>query len=410
MSVKPFASPIYRPAHRIERENEFAGRRVTRAAADETLIMSVSTSIERGRVAYFALDLPHKGQASYVHIHEIVDNLRQLGWSVDLFTPRPGTPEQPRNVVAKAYEYLRTSWQAAMSLRTHDVLYVRAHALTWPVAIVARLSGRVLVEEVNGTELDLIVSRPWLRPLRGLLRWLYVSQYRRSHHLFPVANELADWLRAETRHDRISVVPNAANTDLFRPIEREPQEPFVVFFGGLTDWHGVDVMVDAIRHPAWPGGIRLVVIGTGVRQNLVADAVRAGLPIRWLGYQPYEQIPGLIAGAIAGLIPMTNPLGRSSTGMNPLKLFETLACGIPAIVSELPGQADLVRGGRCGLVVPCGDAAALARAVGELAADPVAAREMGRRGAAMVRAAHSWRARAVEIDKVLRACLVGMPR
>jgi glycosyltransferase involved in cell wall biosynthesis len=371
--------------------------------------MSVSSSIERGKLAYFALDLPHKGQASYVHIHEIVDNLRQLGWHVDLFAPRPGAPEQRRNGFAKTYEYLRTMWQAAASLGTHDALYVRAHALAWPVALAARLRGRVLVEEVNGTELDLIVSRPWLRPLRGLLRWLYVSQYRRSHHLFPVANELADWLRAETRHDRISVVPNAANTDLFRPIDRVPQEPFVVFFGGLTDWHGVDIMVDAVRHPAWPSGIRLVVIGTGVRQNLVADAVRAGLPISWLGYRPYEEIPGLIAGAIAGLIPMTNPLGRSSTGMNPLKLFETLACGIPAIVSELPGQADLVRENRCGLVVPCGDAAALARAVGELAADPGAAREMGQRGAAVVRAAHSWRARAVEIDKVLRACLAGTP-
>jgi len=369
--------------------------------------MSGSPSIERGKLAYLALDLPHKGQASYVHIHEVVDNLRRLGWRVDLFTPRPGTPDKPRKVVAKAYEYLRTSWQALMSLRTHDVLYVRAHALTWPVAMAARLSGRVLVEEVNGTELDLIVSRPWLRPLRGVLRWLYVSQYRRSHHLFPVANELADWLRAQARHDRISVVPNAANTDLFHPIDCEPQEPFVVFFGGLTDWHGVDVMVDAIRHRAWPGGVRLLVIGTGVRQALVEEAVRAGLPIRWLGYRPYEQIPGLIAGAIAGLIPMTNPLGRSSTGMNPLKLFETLASGLPAIVSELPGQADLVREGRCGLVVPCGDAAALARAVAELAAAPDAAREMGRRGAAVVRAAHSWRARAVEIDKVLRVCLAG---
>jgi glycosyltransferase involved in cell wall biosynthesis len=367
--------------------------------------MSGSTSIERGKLAYFALDLPHKGQASFVHIHEIVDNLRRLGWRVDLFAPRPGAPDRSRNAVAKAYEYLRATWQALMSLRTHDVLYVRAHALAWPVAIAARLRGRVLVEEVNGTELDLIVSRPWLRPWRGLVRWLYVSQYRRSQHLFPVANELAAWLRSETRHDRITVVPNAANTDLFRPIDRRPAEPFVVFFGGLTDWHGVDVMVDALRHPAWPARMRLVVIGTGVRQNLLEDAVRAGLPIRWLGYRPYEEIPDLVAGATAGLIPTTNPLGRSSTGMNPLKLFETLACGIPAIVTQLPGQADLVREGRCGLVVPCGDAAALAHAVAQLAADPAEAREMGTRGAALVRASHSWRARAVEIDKVLCACL-----
>jgi glycosyltransferase involved in cell wall biosynthesis len=258
---------------------------------------------------------------------------------------------------------------------------------------------------VNGTELDLIVSRPWLRPLRPLLRWLYVSQYRCSQHLFPVANELGAWLRTEARHDRVTVVPNAANIDLFRPIDAPAQEPFVVFFGGLTDWHGVDLMVDAVRHPDWPAGVRLVVIGTGVRRNLIEDAVRDGLPVRWLGYRPYEELPRLIAGALAGLIPTTNPLGRSSTGLNPLKLFETLACGIPAIVTALPGQRELVAQGRCGLVVPCDDAAALAHAVRELAADPARAREMGKRGLELVRASHSWHARAVEIDKVLRACL-----
>jgi glycosyltransferase involved in cell wall biosynthesis len=378
-----------------------------RSAANDGPSVTMSNSIQRGNIAYFALDLPHKGQASYVHIHEIVGNLRQLGWSVDLFTPRPGAPDRQRNVLAKAYEYLRTTWQALTRLGRYDVLYVRAHALAWPVAIAASMKGLVVVQEINGTELDLIVSRPWLGPLRPLLRSLYGSQYRRASRLFPVARELAELLRVQVGHDRISVVPNAANTELFHPIERDPPQPFVVFFGGLTDWHGVDVMVDAVRHPSWPGKLELLVIGTGVRQNLVEAAVRAGLPIRWLGYRPYEQIPGLIAGAIAGLIPMTNPLGRSATGMNPLKLYETLACGIPAIVTDLPGQADLVAGGQCGVVVPCGDAAALARAVARLVADPAQAREMGRRGAALVRAAHSWHARAVEIDKVLRDCLAG---
>jgi glycosyltransferase involved in cell wall biosynthesis len=371
---------------------------------------SASKPNGRGQIAYFALDLPHRGQASFVHINEIVENLRALQWGVDLYAPRPGSPYERRNILRKVFEYIRAAWLVLVGLRRYDVLYVRAHALAWPVAMAARLRGRVLVEEVNGTELDLIVSRPWLRPLRPLLRWLYVSQYRRAQHLFPVANGLAAWLRAAARHARVTVVPNAANTDLFRPIESRPQEPFVVFFGGLTDWHGVDVMVDAMRHRAWPSGVRLVVIGTGVRRNLIEDAVRAELPIRWLGYRPYEELPQLIAGALAGLIPTTNPLGRSSTGMNPLKLFETLACGIPAIVTDLPGQRELVTEGRCGLVVPCGDAAALARAVEELAADPARARQMGERGAALVRATHSWHARAVEIDKVLRACLAGGAR
>jgi glycosyltransferase involved in cell wall biosynthesis len=374
-------------------------------AASQPTNVPMSDTTERGSLAYFALDLPHKGQASYVHIHEIVANLRALGWQVDLVTPRPTKPNEPRNVVAKTLEYAGAIRNAIKMLGSRDALYVRAHALAWPVAMAAWMKRRVVVQEINGTELDLIVSRPWLRPLRPLLRWLYVSQYRRADHLFPVAKELAELLRGQVNHDRISVVPNAANTDLFRPIERVPGKPFVVFFGGLTDWHGVDVMVDALRHPDWPDAIRLVIIGTGVRQNLVEAAVRSGLPVDWLGYRPYEEIPGLIAGALAGLIPMTNPLGRSSTGMNPLKLYETLACGIPAVVSELPGQADLIREGDCGLVIPCGDAAALARAVAQLAADPARAREMGQRGATLVRAAHSWHARAVEVDAVLRRCV-----
>jgi len=366
---------------------------------------AMPNSGKRGAIAYFALDLPHKGQASYVHINEIIDNLRRLGWAVDLFAPRPRSPGDRRNVVAKAFEYIGATWRLLRRLGKYDALYVRAHALAWPVSMAAAVRGTVMVQEINGTELDLIVGRPWLRPFRSLLRWLYVSQYRRANHLFPVAKELAELLRAQVGHDRISVVPNAANTDLFRPIEREKVDPFVIFFGGLTDWHGIDVMIDAVRHSSWPAGLPLVLIGTGARQNLVEAAVGAGLPIRWLGYRPYEQIPGLVAGAIAGLIPMTNPLGRSSTGMNPLKLYETLACGVPAIVSDLPGQADLVAAGRCGIVVPCGDAAALARAVAQLASDPAQAREMGARGAALVQAGHSWHARAIDIDGVLRTCV-----
>ena len=118
-------------------------------------------------------------------------------------------------------------------------------------------------------------------------------------------------------------------------------------------------MLDALRHPNWPAGVQLLVIGAGAQQHLVQQAVQAGLPVRWLGYRPHEQIPELIAGAIAGLIPITNPRGRSSTGVSPLKLYETLACGIPVIATDLPGQAEVVRAGNCGIVIPCDDAAAL---------------------------------------------------
>src|SRR5262249_42322486 len=185
---------------------------------------------------------------------------------------------------------------------------------------------------------------------------------------------------------------NGANVDLFRLIARDCP-PFAVFFGGLTAWHGVDLMLDAVRHKDWPAGVELVVIGAGAQQDLVQAAQQSGLPVRWLGYRPHEQIPELVAGAIAGLIPITNPRGRSSTGISPLKLYETLACGIPAVVTDLPGQAEVVRAGNCGVVIPCDDAAALAAAVAGLAADPAAARRIGPPGPAFARREPSWVAR-----------------
>jgi glycosyltransferase involved in cell wall biosynthesis len=91
----------------------------------------------------------------------------------------------------------------------------------------------------------------------------------------------------------------------------------------------------------------------------------------------------------------------------PLKLFEALACGTPTIVTDLRAQADLVRAGECGLVVPVGDADALARAVAELAGDPERRNRLGAAGARLVAAEHSWTARAVETASILRQAIQG---
>lgn len=62
-----------------------------------------------------------------------------------------------------------------------------------------------------------------------------------------------------------------------------------------------------------------------------------------------------------------NNLGdRFSTGLSPLKMYETLACGVPIIVSDFPGQADLIRNGNCGLVIPPENEVSLAKAVSYL--------------------------------------------
>jgi glycosyltransferase involved in cell wall biosynthesis len=79
-----------------------------------------------------------------------------------------------------------------------------------------------------------------------------------------------------------------------------------------------------------------------------------------------------------------------------------LACGLPSVVTDFPGQADLVRSLGAGIVVPPDDPAALARAVATLLANRLSSQEMARI-AAVIKAEHSWDSRAAEVEKLLFA-------
>lgn len=369
-----------------------------------------SNPAQSRRLVYFALDVPHRRNAAFIHVTEIVGELRKRGWQIDLIMPEPDPEVSVAGLFRRFMKFLRVIGFGIRSLPGHDVLYVRAHLLAWPVTVAARLRGMAVAQEINGLYSDVIIGNPKLRRLRPLIEWLYRSQYRVSDQLFAATEAMADWLRRDIGHSRVTTVTNGANTTLFKPSGIIAADPFVVFFGGLTVWHGIDTMIDAVKHPDWPTGVSLLIIGTGLRQPLVEQAVRDGLPICFLGPRAYEDIPGLIAGALAGLVPITNPENRSSTGVLPLKLYEVAASGLPVIATELPGQADFVRRYRCGIVIPVGDAAALAAAVAQISTDPANSRDMGRRGAEAVQAEHSWAARGGEIDNALRAMLDRLAR
>lgn len=122
------------------------------------------------------------------------------------------------------------------------------------------------------------------------------------------------------------------------------------------------------RHSAGDGALR---------EEVDRAAAETGRIVA-LGRIPYRDVPGVMANATIGLVPITDPGGRSSlAGISPLKLYELLACGVPVVVTDLPGLSEIVRDEDCGRVIPVDDSAAMARAVRSLADDPDSARAMG---------------------------------
>ncbi|MEK9672145.1 MAG: glycosyltransferase family 4 protein [Rhodospirillaceae bacterium] len=364
------------------------------------------------RLLYLALEAPREGQASYAHIHEIIAGLERRGWAVTLFAPSYSDKWKRPSLPFRLIEYLCLQWRVMRAFEEGERVYVRCHFLAFPAALWARLRGAPIVHEINGPYEDVAIAYRWAAPLAGVINWMWRTQYRWADRLITVTPQLADWVRAQGVATPVDVVPNGANTDLFRPDaptaggDTLPRK-YAIFFGGLARWQGIPTMLAAKALADWPEDVGLVVVGDGADRPAVEAAAAGDPAIRYLGRRPYRDLPGLIAGAVCGLVPKNSGGDRAGTGLYPLKVFETLACGVPAVVSDFPGQGDLVKNNDCGIAVPAEDPPALARAVAALAANPDRANAMGRRGRDIIAAHHSWDTRAGATEETLNK--VGAP-
>jgi glycosyltransferase involved in cell wall biosynthesis len=326
---------------------------------------------------------------------------------VDLHQPGYAESADDPGLWARLREFLRVQAGVIRVSGEYDALYVRSHFAAFPTVLYAKVREIPVVREVNGTYADLFIAWPWTRALAPLFRWVMRAQLRWSDTVIAVTEGLADWVRGEGAEGRIRVVSNAADVELFRSdraTETELPDRFVIFFGALAPWQGIETLLEAVHDPSWPEDVRLVVAGDGALRERVEEATADG-KVLYIGTVPYRNLPGVVTASLAGLSPQGNLAGRGDTGLHPLKVFETMACGVPVIVTDHPGQADLVRSVDCGIVVPPEDPPALAGAVARLADDREAARAMGARGRRAAVERHSWKRRAEETAAVLSECL-----
>ncbi len=367
--------------------------------------MTARTEKNRGRLLYFSASAVEAGTPAHTHVHGIVDGLIRRGWSVRVVSPAParldGLPGQLRRLCDVVVRQLR----AGIRIRTYDVLYCRCHFGLWPISLWARLRGVPVIQEINGPYSDYFAAHPYMAWARWPVTFSIRAQMRLADALVVVTEPMKTWIAGEVSARRVAVVPNGADTRRFRPGagDRPTVEGrYAVFVGSLAVWQGIGTMIDAVWHPDWPSDVRLVIAGDGAERAVVEEAAGRSDRIVYLGPVPHEAVPGLICGSIAGLAPKVPVGGLAETGFSALKLYESLACGVPVVASDAMGHRETIRHNDCGILIPVGDAGALARAVAALGEDPERARAMGERGLDFVRREASWDRRAGDVDGLIR--------
>ncbi|MDO9582819.1 MAG: glycosyltransferase family 4 protein [Desulfomicrobium sp.] len=352
---------------------------------------------------YLCLQATRQGQASYSHVHEILSGLQRRGVSAILFEPAHVKSVNHPNIFSRLQGFISTQFKLIFSDKP-DLVYVRWHFATILVSFWAKVRNIPVIQEVNGPYEDLFLSYPWTRKFRNFFVFIMRQQLKWADAVIAVTPQLVEWSCKESCHDNVYLISNGANTDIFRNEASHTEliqysGKYVIFFGALAPWQGVDVMLEAISSHEWPSKVTLLIVGDGADKTKIIEASRSYSCLHYLPSVDQKNLAGLIASSLASMIPKIGEW--SKTGLFPLKLFESLACGVPVVVSDWPGMADFVREHQCGIVVPPGDPEALARAVAELDKDPASARIMGGRGSEVVRLSHSWDAKAEETFHII---------
>lgn len=164
------------------------------------------------------------------------------------------------------------------------------------------------------------------------------------------------------------IVPGAAANDLRSELGLDASDFVGLYSGTMSTKQGLELIVEAAKLlENTDRRVRFIMCGEGPHKATLQDLGNGLTNVRFLGLQPDGRFIDLLKTADFHLIPQK---AQAADLVLPSKLASIFATGRPAIVMAEPGTglADEVAGG--GLVIPPGDASALAGAVRRLADNP----------------------------------------
>ena len=190
-------------------------------------------------------------------------------------------------------------------------------------------------------------------------------------------------------HNGIDAAPFDAVTDADARALRERLSPgagyVMAVFGRLHEWKGQRTALAAMD--ALPGDCHLWIVGAPLfgeqafEEALRSRAAERGLSSRvhFLGFRDDIALLMRAADVIVHASTLPEPFGRV--------IVEGMLAQRPVIATAAGGVGEILDDGRTGLLVPPGNAAAIAAAVQELRGDPLRAAALAAAGAAHARAA-----------------------
>lgn len=375
------------------------------------------------RIAQVAPFLPERPGGSVVYSTNLALELEKRGHEVDFFAP-DFPPNGHRRYLgrhipihtSRCYGLMfgvnpLTFLTRELAKTRADVLHAHSYVYTTSnqAAFVSRITGRPFVLHIHGA----MYGRPSEMD-RQTSAALYVKEkiYDRTVGRWTINS--ADAIAAVSRfdlqqcreafdvdEDKLHLLPNAVDPEVFSPGPDEaPDPPVVTYIGRLEPWKGAGSFLEIARlvHREVPEA-RFRIAGAGsMLGEMQAAAAELDGSVEFLGEVDHDRIADVLRSSTVLVLP-------SFIEGLPTVCLEALACGVPVVASATGGTSEVVIQGETGFLCPAERPAAFAERVLVILRDPSLRRRMGHAGRALVEREHSW-SRVAELTERLYDRLV----
>jgi glycosyltransferase involved in cell wall biosynthesis len=285
--------------------------------------------------------------------------------------------KRPDVVIATSPQFF-CGWAGVIVSRFRSIPFILEIRDIWPesiVAVGAMSSGRLL----------------------RFLEWLEMKLYGSADRIVTVGDGYKRKLveKTGTQHDKISIIPNAVDMDMFSPraANAELREQYGLrdgfvcsYIGTIGMASGLDVVLNAARILRKTGrqDIKFLLVGDGAaKDDLQRAAQRDQLDnIVFTGRQDKKRIPEFLALSDACLVHLKKK--ETFETVMPSKIYEACAMSKPIILGVKGCAAKLVADAGAGICIEPEDAGQLVDAVLSLAKDEPFRRALGEKGRQMV--------------------------
>jgi len=197
---------------------------------------------------------------------------------------------------------------------------------------------------------------------------------------------------------KVRVIHGGIDPERFRPLA-VPREKRVLFVGRLLPHKGIDHLIKAVD-----ASMELRIIGRAYDPLYFGylNWLAQGKNVTFKTELDDAELPGEYASATVTVLPSVYRSDNGDVYQQPellgLTLLESMACGTPAICSDVGAMPEVVQDGLTGFVVPPSDPVRLGDKLRLLLTDPEQAARLGEAGRQRVLDYFTW-------DKTAERCL-----